>query len=608
MKSSIVNCGLKLAIFFTLLTIIACSYIPVTQVRQEPDKSQVQQIHTRKVSTPPYVGNRSAIVFIISQIDNSLKSATDQIIRIFGRQRVAVEVALPPLPGNGSYDSLKYLQDFVDAGMINICFDGNSIAWLEADTSKNDPLYGKLIDDLSKYRKELTDFFGHEPMTCLLPDLYFSEINYSAILAAGFRVIATGYQNTYNPSVDHKSQSIMPDSRGIYYLPIVATLDYSLPPPRKGKANEAINTAILSRVDKAVESTIDQTLDRNAAAAVEILPSSFINTNGEVDPLRISQLYGLIKTLQLKGDITSAEDWYSYQVRWTEATTGKRIMPAYNGGPAIIFRLDDVAKGYYEDVVREIILLFEKNNVPLDLGIVSNADGADSYDIPWIKDYLNRGVVGISVHGYDWEFYQLDTARSQTEYTDIKLKLRKARDSYAKYFGLDPVALTVPTDSWDRMGYLAVQDAGFKIFSTHITEEPNPSVEPVDVDGHKNPAGMYRIPTASDVCEWDETRLVWGNVIDISRPAGIADYCRYHAAYEEQFYNEIGTNLCYLLGYLGVAAITIHPDAFVRSDGTIDKEKIALIQPIINWTKKQGTITTFEQWYNYSVCQKSVTK
>jgi hypothetical protein len=236
----------------------------------------------------------------------------------------------------------------------------------------------------------------------------------------------------------------------------------------------------------------------------------------------------------------------------------------------------------------------------VDLGVVSNVDGADSYDMPWLKEYVNKGVAGISVHGYDWDFYQLDTTQAKTEYADIKFRLRKARDSYTQYFGVTPVALTVPTDYWDKTGYQAVQDAGFKVFATHTTVETHPSTDLVDFQGRKDPAGMYRIPTSSDVCDWDESKSTWGNIVDISQVMEITDYCKYYSAYEDKLYNDLCYMTCAQLSNLGVAAIGIHPDAFVNADGNVDKEKLAQLQPIITWAKKQATITTFEQWYNYT--------
>jgi hypothetical protein len=258
---------------------------------------------------------------------------------------------------------------------------------------------------------------------------------------------------------------------------------------------------------------------------------------------------------------------------------------------------------------------------------VSHANGADSFEIPWVLNYFNEGAVGISVHGYDWTYFQIDTtrtylnyresdicnidwARIQEEtpepaptYRDIKYKLLKARAQYLKYYGVNPVAFTVPTDYYDEAGYRAVQDAGFKVFSTQTTVESRPSsTGPVDFSGNKIPNGMYRIPTASDVCVWE--KCAWGDVFDISKPSSVKDYCQYHGAWDEIFYNDFSTELCGTLGELRVAAIGLHPDCFLDSDSNPDKSKLEKLDTIIKWVKTFATITTFEQWYNYTEGKK----
>src|SRR4030042_5391515 len=54
----------------------------------------------------------------------------------------------------------------------------------------------------------------------------------------------------------------------------------------------------------------------------------------------------------------------------TQETSFQRKLetPDYDGKPAIIFRMDDVAKGQNEEAVEAIIRLFGRNNVPLDKG------------------------------------------------------------------------------------------------------------------------------------------------------------------------------------------------------------------------------------------------
>jgi hypothetical protein len=282
-------------------------------------------------------------------------------------------------------------------------------------------------------------------------------------------------------------------------------------------------------------------------------------------------------------------------------------MPVYNGGTTVIFRLDDVCQGWHEDTVEAIIKVFKNNGVPLDVGVISNVAGTDSFKIPWLQEYVDRGDVGISVHGFDWTYYQLDTTKSGFTFDYIKWKLMKARDQYLHYFGVSPVALTVPTDFFDEDGYKAIDEAGFKIFATQIEIEPHASAgEPVDYQGRPDRNGMYRIPTASDVSTWDAVNQTFGDPVDVSNLAATPDFCKYFSALSiSTTYNDLGFQLCSVLGQLGVAAVGIHPTSFLDKDGKPDQAKLQKLDAIVKWVKTFATITTFEQWYNYTTSKTS---
>jgi hypothetical protein len=235
---------------------------------------------------------------------------------------------------------------------------------------------------------------------------------------------------------------------------------------------------------------------------------------------------------------------------------------------------------------------------------------------------VDDNVVGISVHGYDWTFYQLDisqnylkhldenpcinvyAARAEAEkakvtYEELKYKLLQARCKFLTYFGINPISFTVPTDYYDELGYKAIQDAGYKVFSVHQSVEPCPSLKPVDyncqVDLDK---GMYRIPTASDMCVW--YNCAWTNVIDLEKPMKQKDYCIYIGAWADSTeYNDYGITICTQMNALGVAALGIHPDCFVDKNGKPDMAKLEKLDKIIKWFKSFATIMTFEQWYRY---------
>lgn len=248
--------------------------------------------------------------------------------------------------------------------------------------------------------------------------------------------------------------------------------------------------------------------------------------------------------------------------------------------PAIIFRMDDAERGVREHVVERIIKLFEANGVPLDIGVVPHAKGRDSFEMPFLKKYLQAGVIAISMHGYDHTYREFDTRYSGTNYRELRAKLTRARKRYRSFFGVSPLAFTPAYDFFDAPGYRAIRDAGFKVFSTQEAVEEHPSVEPVDYFGHPDPAGMCRIFTALDVTDWDQARSRWGEVNPMSM---------------------IRNNIRLGFDAVGVAVLSIHPQAFVDARDVIDPRKLEQLDAIIKFAKTQGVVTTFEGWYNSRV-------
>jgi hypothetical protein len=566
----------------------------------------------KRLGTPPYNGG-GAIIFVVDQISNSgSNSAADAIIRLFGENNAPLTVAVAPASENSSVLNLRYLTGYVDAGIIDVCIDGYSLSWLPSgipfQTVSKWPEYGALTDSIRRNREQIQLLFGDAPSSCIIPASAFNEANYAAIQNAGLSVVcSTAVGGT--ASVQPVTWLGRADLTGLFRLPIAGTVS------AEPEANSKLLTAATSD------------LDNLGATVIEIRPVSILGKDQKVDAASLTQLSNLIKSCRELGEITTLERWYQLTSSLLAVQAPKKTLPPYNGGPVIIFRLDDVAKGYREEIVQEIIKLFQKNGVPLDVGVVSNANGADSFEMPWLKQYFDQGAVGISVHGFDWTFLQFDITRTSLKehennpcinwlaagseaakadltYRKVRAKLLMARAQFLKYFGVTPVALTVPTDFFDEDGYRAIQGAGFKIFSVQITVEPYPSsIVTVDYFGHQNINGMYRIPTASDVCIWTDN-CSWGDVFDVSQQAGITDYCKYHGAYDEMtVYNDLAVQLCSTLDKVGVAAIGVHPDAFIDQEGKPDRAKLDRLDRIVKWCKSFATIMTFDDWYRHQVAQ-----
>ncbi|RPJ64172.1 MAG: DUF2334 domain-containing protein, partial [Dehalococcoidia bacterium] len=566
--------ALYLTLTLVVVTTPACSLFPGGQSAVSPLKPLVQDPHVRRIQTPSYVGARGAIIFTVQLPgDNKLNATTDKIIRLFAEKTAPLDIAIPPAI-SGDYSNYMFLRPYIDSGVIDISINGNTLSWLDLDTTKTDPSYIKLQSMLQQCREETKFLFGDTPNACVFPAEYFTQENYLLLQDTGFKILSLPYDSYYNFSMKPLGWSgeVAPD--GLFRLPIIGSADFA------GTINKRIPVSTRTDPDKKLMGDVSQAINDLGIAVIKIDPLAFTKEDNSPDSEKLSELTTLVESCRSLGEITTFQTWHAYISRWTTGNPGiKRVMPPYDGGTAIIFRMDDVSVGWHEDVVEAIIKIFEKNGVPVDLGIVSNVDGTKSYEMPWLKKYLEKGIIGISVHGYDWTYYQFDTThdfQSRTllnedtcslygaaeeqpppkevlTYAHIKLKLMQARDAYLQYFGVVPVALTVPTDYYDETGYKAIQDAGFKIFATQITADPHPSIILVDYFGQKTPDGMYRIPTATDVCTWD--KCTWGDIFDISKLMEIQGYCKYHAAWDNIVYNDFGAMLCGLLGNLGVAAI-----------------------------------------------------
>ena len=233
--------------------------------------------------------------------------------------------------------------------------------------------------------------------------------------------------------------------------------------------------------------------------------------------------------------------------------------------------------------------------------------------------YLDAGIIDISVHGYKNTFLEFDTKLSgatyneldenlrkcfedaygksnyvptRTNYTDLKSGLSRAREQFKRYYGFVPVALTVPYDSFNEDGYRAAQDAGFKIFSSILAEDPYPSVELVDYSGRKDKNGMYRLPSTGDVSDWDSSKCQWGDVLPLTGPA-------------DSLHVSMGAGL---KSVIGLAILRIHPQAFADVAGNPDPVKLnkldAIIKYIIENKAIYGPIITFQSWYDYTSKQE----
>ncbi|MBN1376491.1 MAG: DUF2334 domain-containing protein [Dehalococcoidia bacterium] len=572
-----------------VLTVTGCSLLSMQSSSDSVFDTDNLPPHARKMQTLAYSGNRGAVIFVLNHLeDSSLIAVTDRILRVFAENGVPVDVAVQTDSLAKHGDILKFLIDYVDAGIIDISVSGAEVNWVDVDSPNIQNAVDEVKAQLVSARTCIGRYFGVQTYACVFPYESLNEHNYSCLIDTGFKIMSTRMSEGFSSSRQPVSWNAAVDPGGLIRLPVVGIVNY------RGAAD--LKDADIRVIDAAKKS-----LERPGIAVIEIDPAYFLAENNQIDSAMIQQLGRLIKSAKSLGEVVTFDGWNRYAAEYITVAPAKRIMPVYNGGTAIIFRLDDVCKGWHEEVDRQLINIFRDNGVPLDCGVISSADGTDSYDIPWLKDYLDNGIIGISVHGYDWTYYQLDTSKSNLTYDFIKCKLIRARDDYMKYFGLSPVAITVPTDYFDETGYKAIQDAGFKVFSTQFLIERHPSTRPVDYYGRTNKDGLYRIPTASDVCQWDDGSQRFTNVIDISKISDVEDVCnKYTTDTTLAPCRAFSCSICSVLNSIDVTAVGIHPSAFVDENGKPDDERLQKLDAIVKWAKNIGTITTFEQWYNYT--------
>ena len=572
-----------------ILAVTGCSLLPFQTSSNVPAGNDNLTPHTRRVETTAYTGDHGAIIFSLCQVEDiKLAGAIDSIIRVFAENSVPVDVALQPGSEVKYPELMNSIREYEDAGIVDISVDGSEVNWVDSDSPFVQNAAAELKSQLSRQRAVTSAYFGSQLAACVFPYESLNEYNYKVLQDVGFRIISTQNPEGFISSRKPVNWQAKSDPGSLCRLPIVGIVNYR-------------GTSSLKDVDEVIIREANKGLDRPGIAVIEIEPVYFMGDNGKVDTVGIQQLDSLVKAFKNMGEVVTFNAWIRYAAGYFTATLAKRTIPAYNGGSAVIFRLDDVCTGWHEDVDQEIIEIFKSNGVPLDCGVISNVNGTDSYVIPWLRKYLNDGNVGISVHGYDWTYYQLDTSKSNLTYQYIQHKLMKAGDDYLKYFGVSPVAVTVPTDYYDETGYRAIVEAGFQVFSTQILIEPHPSNEPVDYYGKRDQEGIYRIPNASDVTQWNANTMQWGDVIDITELASMKDVCKNYKIYSQSAsFSPFGYSLCFVLSNIDVAAISLHPSAFVDKNGKPDHEKIKKIDPIVKWVKTFATITTFEQWYNYT--------
>lgn len=611
--------SLLLIVVIILFPVISCTGTTMPQEPTQkpqtvtPQPSVTQEApFVRKLETLAYDGGL-AIIFRMDDVAKGLnEEAVEQIIRLFGQNNVPVDIGvIPHADGRDSY-AVPFLRTYLDVGLIDISVHGNQHSATEFDTIKSGVSYEKLKYDLVTARQQLKQYYGITPVALTVPYDYFSQDSYRAVQDAGFKIFSTQKAVEPYPSirpVDYSGKAAVNGMSRLCTVSDVARWD-----AEKQKWGDIFSADTKNELFSAM----DWGLKNLGVAVVGIHPQSFLDAANKIDSEKLNKLDAIIKLSKQRGVITTFEAWYKYYAATMGTPAPQRISktPAYKGGIGVIFRMDDAEKGIDEEAVEKIIKIFEQNKVPVDVGVMPYGANRDTYPISFLIKYLDAGVIDISIHGYKNTFQEFHTKLSgatydqlppelkgcfadaygpssytptPTTYEELKSGLIKARENYRNYYGYIPATITIPYDSFDEAGYRAAQDAGFKVFSSHETEEPYPSpAEPVDYFGRRDVNGMYRLPTAGDVADWDAAKCRWGDILSLTNPA-------------DQLYYSLmqGIN-----SVTRLAILRIHPQAFYDARNKVDTGKLnkldAIIKYILNNKVIFGEIITFQSWYEYT--------
>jgi hypothetical protein len=599
---------LGIVCLFSILSGINCTGTPATVTPVAPEEPSVtvapSAINPGIVRLPEYSGAHPAIIFVIDHIGKGInEKAGEGIVRQFAENDATVSAGILPFVGDkNSYDvqSVKY---YVDAGILDISMNYDKVCLAGNDQECPGMSYDLLQGELSGFNDQFKSYYGTESISCILGQGLWCQDSYRAVEESGFKVVTASSEDDRLTSVQFVDYAGDAASNGVLRAPFAGNVC------RFDKNTGAWGELYTSQSNNELFSVVSDRLEKYRIAVIEVSPEAFINGDNSVNAQKLAGLNQLIKYCQSIGEITNYSSWYKYLNNYVFTPPFQRTgnTPEYTGKAAIIFRLDDGAKGWYEDTTEEIIKTFQRNEVPVQVGIIPYLDGRASFDSSMLRKYLDEGVIDVSMHGFDWTYAQMDTSKSGFTYSQLLNNLTNARQQIKHYYGVDPVSFTVPNDFYDEAGYNAIKDAGFKIFATQQLVEPHPSIVPVDFQGNPGPAGMYRIPTASDVTVWDTDKKNWGDVFDVSKLRGLKYYTETPGFYfprEETgdlpFYSDFYYEADRELDKLGIAVVGVHPDAFITVEGKPDMAKLQKLEKVIQWSKDFASVTTFDQWYKYT--------
>jgi len=603
-------------IVFVPVSGTACIQLQQTQPAVQPaSTSQIKPVQAiqfkRSTTTAPNIGAPCVIFRVDDVARGQYEDITERIIRIFAKNNAPLDIGvIPHASGQDSFE-IPYLRTYLDAGVIDITMHGYQHTEAEFNSTDYETLKNNLIHARSQYEQ----YFGFAPVAFTTPYDFFSTEGYKAVQDAGFKIFSTQKSADPFPSVQPVDVNGIEDySSGMSRLCTVTDV------AQWDAASKEWGDIYTTELTNEFFGSIDWGLKNLGVAVVGVHPQAFLKADDTADTDKLDRLDAIVKAVRQRNSISTFEAWYTFA---TSAIIGSPYIktgktPAIKDKPGIIFRLDDVERGVREDTVEEIIKIFQRNGVPLDVGVMPFAAGHISYNIPMLLKYLDLGVIDISVHGYTNSFAEFDTEISgasfdrldpalkpcfenqfgqftykpkKTYYDELLAGLTLARERYRRYFGIAPIAFTVPNDFFNEEGYRAAQLAGFKIFSSQQQSEKHPSDMLLDYFGRPDENGMYRLPAFASISDWDSAHCRFGDLLTLESP-------------EDQLWHSI---MYSINSSMHLAVVYLHPQNYDDSYGRPDRTKLNKLDTIIKFIKDHSDIfyeiTTFQSWYEWKMGQ-----
>jgi peptidoglycan/xylan/chitin deacetylase (PgdA/CDA1 family) len=394
-------------------------------------------------------------------------------------------------------------------------------------------------DFITKTSDKVFEIFGVRPKVFIPPENLFNDDTISILKNNGFTHVSYD-ASTSEPPVFKKS-----DFYHFPILPYTAELDREI-----GYWKPISNDQILEKIN-------DSLLDYGYAV-VMMHPYEFsayeegryVNKVNDQQVAELGKLIDKIRSENIKilplGSIQYFDKPISMDSKKsTEPDTEKPT----SGCNCLAFRLDNIQDYWLNDVQGAIIDTFDKKDTQLTVSVIGKFIGEDPKTVGLLKEKLDIKNIRIANRG--WEYVDHTALDKQKQ----KESIIQTNEKIAKTFGVRATMFSPPDDKFNDSTIYSAKEAKMTYFSSNI-----------EID----------VPPFGDTIKHVPTTL--------------------HFEYLNTEYAKTGQNtlehIQWSIEQYGFATISMQPPDFaIKTDvfqNEIDKDKIALLEKIIDDAKSQG--------------------